>query len=337
MAHNLLGERFFTKDREPAWHRLGINEDVELTAREALERIGGEPATSLEPITVSIGGQTLTLPERAIVRHPVPEDDQYRVFGTVGPEYQLITAGDLVVVCDEFIAKPVETLGFIAKGSTFFASFRLPAIDVNGDEVECYLGAVAPMDGWRAASVEKWLLRVVCQNTFRAAQASAAEAYRVVHDDTARERLGTWMAEMYARAEDDVAVIREALAVLTGVKPKPREVTKVLTAAYPTPPKPRQNAPADVLEKRMGNWELDKAYAERRRDAAGELWLGRGTGMESPACKGTLYGLFQSVVELENNRRGGGDEQVAESNMIGDRAAAKDRALAAAYEIAGVE
>jgi hypothetical protein len=340
MAHEILGERFFNKSRELAWHKLGLHTEEEISAVEALRRIG-EPIVTLEPIVAEIGSSKLRLelPDRAIVRHPIPDvegEDEYVRFGIVGPEYQLITAGQLALIADEHVAKPVETMGFLRRGSIFFASFNLPAIDVKGDEIECYLGCVAPMDGLRSASVERWLNRVVCANTWTQATANSPEKYMVVHDGTALERLGTWMGEMYAQAVAEVELVQEALTLLADHKATVSDATKVATAAWPDPKQPRSNAPSDVMQVRSQRHELLTGYMQKRRDAAIELFKGRATGFESKAFKGTMFGAFQSVVEVETFRRGQGEITTAEQNVIGRRAETKRRALDTALQLVGV-
>ena len=49
--------------------------------------------------------------------------------------------------------------------------------------------------------------------------------------------------------------------------------------------------------------------------------------MDSEACKGTVWGLYNAVVECEDYRRGGSEKSRATSAVIGDRAVTKQRAF----------
>lgn len=348
MAHEIFGERFYNRSTEPAWHKLGTNNPEAQPALKVLREVLGEPVTTLEPVYAHLSdGSEVELPwHRALMRHPTPEDDQYRTFAVVTKDYHLVTAGDVCRVWEEHVKDPrtgafvpVETMGFLRQGSTFFVTSRLPAIDVKGDEVEMYLGAVAPLDGVHAASTERWPLRVVCANTLRMAQERSADRYRVIHDELALERMGAWLAEMYERAVNETELVREALTVLADVSALETDVEAVLRAAYPTPPEVRRDAPDYVVAERAKRRDQLAARVVRYRDGARECFEGKGVGMDHPSCRGTLYGLYQAVSETECwrkgwNRDGREDELVAESLLMGPRGATIQRAHAAAMEVA---
>jgi len=341
MAHEIFGERFYSL-RKPAWHNLGIVAEQEAGAIETL-KVLGEPVITVEPLTVTLPNgtaQELTK-QRVILRHPTDDDDAYVPFGIVGSEYQLVTAADVCTVWDEFVGQPVETMGFLKRGSTFFITSKLPSVDVKGDEVEMYLGAVAPNDGQRAASTEVWPLRVVCANTLAWAQNEAISSYRVSHDSGAKVRMGEWLADIYQEAQMTTEVLREAFSILAGVTAEESAIDTVLKAAYPEPKPLRQNAPRDVMERRLKDWTYLRDASVRYRTSARELFDGAGKGSDSDAARGTLWGVYNAVVETEDYRKGwmagGADAEaarVAEATMFGIRAEAKVRAYEAAKELA---
>lgn len=338
MAHEIFGERFYSL-RVPAWHNLGIVAEEEAGALATLALLG-EPIVTIQPITTTLpDGTLLEMPERAIVRHPTPDDDEYVPFGIVGPEYQLITAADICTIWDEYVNQPVETAGFLRRGSTFFITSKLPSVDVRGDEVEMYLGAVAPTDGLRGASCEIWPLRVVCANTLGVAQQRATASYKVVHDSSALERMGAWLADMYREAAQSTAVLKEAFEVLAGYKVTRSAEKHILMAAYPDPAPRKVNAPAEVMAVRAKDLQYVIDRQIKLRAKATELFKGAGTGAEMESAQGTGWGLYNAIVEVEDYRRGwngGGLEaqRVAESALFGERADAKARAFETALEIA---
>lgn len=350
MSHDIFGQRFYNRSNEPAWHGLGVNNPEELPALHVLREMLGEPVVTLQPVYTKVDGDAeFQLPwHRVVLRHPTEEDPEYRPFSVVSKDYHLITSGDVCRVWEENVKDPrtgafvpVETMGFLRNGSTFFITSRLPAIDVKGDEVEMYLGAQAPLDGVRAASTERWPLRVVCANTLRMAQERTGDAdrYRIVHDELALERMGAWLGEMYERAVGETELVREALTVLADVDALERDVDRVLLAAYPDPAPLVRQAPEHVLAEREKRRDQLKARVVRYRDGARDLFDGKGVGMSHPACKGTLYGLYQAVAEVEGyrkgwNRDGREQELVAESLLMGPRGATIQRAHAEAMAVA---
>jgi hypothetical protein len=334
MAHELYGDRFYGRQEEPAWHQLGHVFVDDLLARKAYETIGAYRVT-VEPTYAAVGGKRLSLPGRVILRHPTDDDPRFVPFGTVGPEYRLITPDEACDIYDRVVGKPVETMGALKEGRMFFFSTKLPDIDVKGDDVEMYQLTVIPMDGLHVAEIVRTGVRVVCWNTLSAALGSAHEAdvFRVVHDETAVERLEDWMTTMQSESEQRVTMLREAWALLTTHTVKPRELKHVIEIAYPTPASPRRDAPKAVIEKRFALFEQKLDRIERYRAGAVGVFKGEGRGQDSKAAKGTAWGLFNAVAEYEqwgrpgSHRGRGEDANVAEELLFGSRAGTVQRAF----------
>jgi hypothetical protein len=312
-----------------------------MSAREALARIGGDLNVRLHPNYTMIDGVLTELPGRSIVRTPTPDDPEHVVLGQVGPDYTLITPGEIADIWDASVGKPIETMGVLRRGALFFCTTKLPTLDVKGDEVERYLGVCSPMDGQRTASAEEWDVRVVCANTLKAAQAQAKVSYRVVHDSTAKDRLGAWLLDAYQKAERNYDVVKEAFDLLASRSVSNSSALTVLRRAYPDVRMPRRNAPDETMAVRLERWEKMQSRIRRRRETALELFQGDGTGMDTPAAKGTLWGLYNAVTETENYRkgfaRGGVTEEAArvgEDVLFGRRGEAMQRAFDACLVLA---
>jgi phage/plasmid-like protein (TIGR03299 family) len=335
--HNIFGERFVSH-RVPAWHDLGLVLEDGVGAMEALRRINGDFVVTMQPVfTRSPDGSEIAIPDfRCALRHPTDDDNEYVPFNVVGDSYQPITMADVCVVFDEFVARDIETLGILGRGEQGFVTVKLPEIDVNGDEVEMYLGATYAFSS--AASVEVWPLRVVCQNTLKAAQARARVAYRIVHDASARQRMGEWLAHAYEEADEKSRMLKEVFTTLANYDASAAQARRVVTAAWPEPNRPRENAPRDVMEKREAIFDWRRTRVLKFRDTAIDFWRGGGTGMDTRAAKGTLWGVVNAVAEVEGYRRGSfrGDEakNVAESELFGKRGDVKERSVDAALAIA---
>lgn len=333
MAHNLFGERF-GDSRQPAWHELGQVFEEEVTAAQGLKKVG---AYEVELVPAYAGDTPIG--KNAILRRPTTDDPETRVFGIVGLDYTLITPEDVCSIFDEQVGVPIETIGALGYGETFFVSTQLPTLDVKGDEVENYLLVSNPMTGLQSAEVRVTPVRVVCQNTLIASDARATQKFKVVHGRDAKQRMAEWLRETYEFAETTSKVLRDLFQVMATTRVRDAEARKLFDAAYPIPNKPKTNAPQNVMEQRLKWWEENVNLMQRRRDGAKELFQGLGSGMDTPAAKGTLWGAYNAVVECEDYRRGRSSTQIAGSAMgwdaTGERAAAKKRAFE--YAVAQVE
>lgn len=328
MSHNLFGERFGDA-RRPAWHDLGQVFEAELSATQAYKKIGKYEVV-LEPAYA--GG--VDLGRNAILRSPTTDDPETRCFGIVGKDYTLLTPEDVCSIWDEQVAQPIETIGALGFGETFFLSTHLPTLDVKGDEVENYLLVSNPMTGLMSAEIRVTPVRVVCQNTLIASDRAATQKLKIVHDNTAKERFSEWLRETYEVAETTASALRELFVAMAAQRVRDAEARALFEAAYPTPAKPKTNATKAVMDQRIKWWEENVNLMERRREGAKVLFEGMGTGMDTKAAKGTLWGAYNAVVECEDYRKGRNDDQIGASALFGERAAAKKRAFE--YAVAAV-
>lgn len=324
--HNLFGERF-QDARKPAWHHLGKVAEKAMGAVAALREIGAYEVYLQEAKAGSI-----KLERNAILRRPTEDDPVTRVFGVVSKDYTLLTPQDVCDIYDERVAQPVETIGALGFGETFFLSTYLPTVDVKGDEVENYLLIANPMTGLASAEIRVTPVRVVCENTLLASDRLATEKLRIVHDATAKVRFGEWLQETYEQAETTAKILADLFTVMASTRVRTAEAQKLFEAAYPTPNKPRTNAPQSVVDQRLTWWQENVGLMERRREGAKMLFEGLGTGMDTKAAKGTLWGAYNAVVECEDYRRSTkGMDTTGGSALFGERAAAKKRAFEYAY------
>lgn len=321
MAHNLFGDRF-ADARQPAWHELGQVFEEEVSASEAFTRIG-----RYEVRLAEAQADGVALDRLAILRNPTTDDPETRVFGVVGADYALITPDDVCTIFDEHVGKPIETIGALGNGETFFVSTYLPTLDVKGDEIENYLLISNPMTGLQSAEVRVTPIRVVCQNTLMASDRVATQKMKVVHQKDAKVRMAEFLRETYEFAETTSVILRDLFEVMASTRVKAAEARRLFTYAYPTPSKPQSNAPKAIMDQRLAWWQENVALMERRREGAKDLFEGLGYGQDTPAAKGTLWGAYNAVVECEDYRRGRNDDQIAASSMFGERAASKKRAF----------
>ena len=332
MSANIFDKRFLSV-REPAWHKLGLVVDEGVSAVDALEMIGDYTVT-LEPVSIPSVG--IEVPgQHAIVRHPVADDPEYRVFGQVSGQYTLITPSEMAAIWDDATKAKIETIGALKKGEELFISTKLPTFKVKDDEVDSYLLAVNPMTGRGSAQVRVAPVRVVCTNTLALAKSQSTETYLIPHNTQARARMTHWLSDAYLRSTARVQSIASMFVLMASVRATPAIVQAVAHAAYPDPTRSNRMLTPDMTAKREYAYTVAKEWAVASRGKVVELFNGAGTGMESEAAAGTIWGLYNSVTELENYRRMRGVQSSSYDVVFGDRADTMTRAFEMAW--VGVE
>lgn len=332
MSHDLLidetGKAKFLDSRGPAWHRMGIVKLDPTNAVEGLEAVG-EWFVEQRAIQ-TVDGMPLT--QRAIVRSSPGLEPS--VLGVVSDSYTLISPRQFCELFDAKIGASIETLGAIRDGGILFVSTKMPSMDIKGDELIPYFLATNGMNGTNGVSLMVTHVRVVCQNTLMAAESGASETVRLRHDEKVTEQLEAWMAHLYASAEARAATLEASYSQLAETKATKTSIKAVLNAAYPLPKAPALDMPPSIAEQARRNYENLKARMVKQQETAEALFLGAGTGAELPAAAGTLWGLWNAVVEAEDYRNGGSADTLAESAVFGNRARNKQRAYAAALKAA---
>lgn len=321
MSHEIFGERFFGKQRQPAWHGLGKTFDMPMTAVQAFEDMGKYEIHAEKLYRAN--GQTVQ--GQAIVRELTAKGEAEAVIGIVGADFMPVSPMQTCEAYDGSIAKPVETIGALRDGETLFISTKLPSIDVRGDEVEMYILIVNPMGGGEAMQIRTTPVRVVCANTLTMAQGLSTQLFRIRHDANALSNLTGWLGGVMGKAEGQVTMMKEALTLLADFRVTEIVAKDIITATYPDPKTPRNTAPVEVMKKR---YEHREYLAERRavtREEILKLFNGAGTGMERAECAGTAYGLFNAVAEYEDCAWSKNPTSALESTVFGERADNKVR------------
>jgi len=338
MSHNIFNERFYSL-RTPAWHGLGTIGQEEQTATEIFNTMSPYIVT-LEPVFTKVGNLKLELPNKVITRHPIPDDNAYRSFGIVGPEYTIVDPLRTCEIYDEATKRPVETLGVLGQGESLFITTKLPSFQVTSDkrgmglglgadEVNSYLLLHNPY-GDGAVQVRVTPVRVVCQNTLIAAKAASTESFRIIHDKNIEERMAGWMTGIVERATLKSQGLADAFNLMADVDIDDEQAEDALKRIYVDPKRPSYVPDQSVMERREKAYEASVAQNVKWRDNVRELWNGYGTGMDSPLMKNTVWGLYNSVVEWEDYRPTPkwAEESRSYNSLFGDRAQNKELAYA---------
>jgi hypothetical protein len=343
MPADLFGDRFYGGRGLAAWHNRGFVDDLEHTADEAFSLIGryGVHKLPLQTRATRQDGTHIDVPVFGLIRGPVAEDPNEAYFGTVSGDYRLVTPDEFVKLCDERIRRSVETMLAMKDGKQLVVTYKLPTFDVRGDEITNFLMAWSMMDGGTASGANTSSVRVVCSNTFAASLSASTQQARFVHDSWILQRMGRWLEDVVQRAEAKLPQLQEAYDLmaayaLTRQRPEAgREIKYVLQTAYPQLPEYRVDPvlTTEQNEEKAKRRAAEIRVVDERRVQALELFKGAGTGMKNRATYGTAWGLYQSVVELEDWKGGSKGSGLAHSVLFGERAEVKSRAFDATMAV----
>jgi phage/plasmid-like protein (TIGR03299 family) len=333
--HNIFNERFYSF-RRPAWHGLGQIGQEEQTATEIFNTMTPYIVT-LEPVFTKIGNLKLELPNKVITRHPIPDDNSYRSFGIVGPDYAIVDPLRTCEIYDEATQRPVETLGVLGQGESLFITTKLPSFQItkNGivDDVDSYLLLHSPY-GDGAIQVRVTPVRVVCQNTLIAAKAASTESFRIIHDQHVETRMAGWMMGIVDRATQKSEGLAAAFNLMASVNIDDELAADALKRIYVDPKKPSYVPEQSVMERREKAYEATVKQNVVFRENVMEVWGGRGTGMDTDITQGTVWGLYNSVVEWEDYRPTSQDDSRNYNVLWGDRSLRKEVAYAELFQFA---
>lgn len=302
MAHELFDDRFVARGA-PAWHRLGhvVSTDETVMATDAYSRapfIITKEALTTKIVNPLSGVETaMEIADAALMRWPTPDDQEYRFFGTVGPDYHHVGPDRLVEIVDAAVGRSIETYGALKMGSEMFVTYEMPGFDVRGDAHKNYLVLWAPWNGVNAYRVFTAPLRVVCNNTLMMAMGVAGEMLKISHDKNSEQRLSKWMTGMYERALIRNEKIESALDLMASKRVKPGQDDEIIERALPLPNRPRLTPDVETNEKRDAAWDIAAAAVTRKRSQVKVLWEGMGWGMDTRAAAGTFFGLYNAGVE----------------------------------------
>lgn len=321
MSHNLFDQRFYSL-RVPAWHNLGHVSQVEMGAQDALAKIGAYDL-HLEDIQ-TVSGKPL--PFKAIFRDPTPDDPVERYFNTVGPEYVLITPQDVCEVWDEHVHAPIETMGILGKGEQLFMTTHLADIDIKGDPVQNYLLGYFPYSGFEAVNFAITGIRVVCQNTLVAGRAVATETVKIIHNESAKERMVNSLSGIIERANKRVELLTQAYQMFSEHHITPEEQLHVHEKVYPIPSPYKASALLNAADNqtRKDRNEYDRKWYTEARGLVDELFAGKMTGM-CDATSGTAWGLYNAYTEFSDQRYSRDDKVRAERSLFGWDASIKTK------------
>ena len=327
MAHNIFGNRFYGH-REEAWHKLGFVTDSDMTANEVMDKFGRYEFVR-RPIEIELNGGMQPTGDYAIVRTPTFGDNQERSFGYITKRYNIIQPSDVCNLFDDNVSEPVETMGMLGQGEKLFLTWRLPTIDINGDEIKMYGLVAVGYDGKYGANLHVVTTRTVCQNTLNIAVSEnnanigTGKVWSGRHNSkNVGRNLGIWMEHVQEQALQQADIVTNLFKRFDEVKVEDDNVAKALFAkVYPMPDALPHSYPAKLVDEKQATIDAKIEQAEKDRSLAYELFAGAGTSIQP-----TAFGILNAVTEYEN--WGGMIKKPIEySVMFGNRSNNMNRAL----------
>jgi hypothetical protein len=284
------------------------------------------------------------------LRMPTHDDPEIVDFGVVGNKYTLMTNRTVCEVLDRSkIGEvfPLETLGSLGRGESFFITYDAGDWAVKGDPMHSYLFVVDFKTGARSFNIGVTEVRMVCQNTVNLGLALATINVNLQHGQNLVDDMELWLG-ILPQVREARARTRGAFERLAEVKLSRNHMVKLAELTYPyeaEPPLVRQ-----MREKDMAITELKPAdrarveAAEKRfmfyrgrvdafRETAVETFERYNDTLEPKALRGTVWAGFNALTELANYRRGHTKSEKA-SVMIGERQRECQRAFMGSYMLA---
>lgn len=337
MAANIFGNRFYSY-REEAWHRLGTVTQESMSANDVLDLVGRYEFVT-RPVMVELNGKESPTGDFAIVRTITNDDPIERNFGYVTRHYNIIQPSEICKLFDDNVAQPVETMGMLGNGERIFLSWKLPIIDIKGDEIKIFGLIVVGYDGKYGANLHLATTRTVCQNTLALAISennAALGTGRVWsgrhNSKNVETNLGIWLEHVQTQAEEQSSMIKGLFLHLEDTKlTTDAEVKGLLAKVYPLPAPLPAYFPKKLVASKQETINAKIEESERDRSLAYALFAGAGTKIND-----TAFGLLNAVVEYENY--GGTIKKPIEySVMFGNRNNNMNRALNVIKEYAFVD
>lgn len=250
MAHEITGSRFISRG-VPAWHGLGtvFPSDAKISPLVAVMQYNMAVPLSLRPFTVTADDGTVIpiADQSAIVRGPIKEDDAYRVFGTVGNDYQIIS-NELLAYMLEPLGEtlPLDTMAVLKNGEGFFVTFRGDTWDIGGDEVTQYIVAHNWHNGRGGLVIMQTPIRVVCMNTLVMGESAATITSSTQHRAGATDAVAV-KATIFAAINKRQQDARGTLSAMAAYRITDDELSTIIGAAFK--PRRRRETIGDFIAK----------------------------------------------------------------------------------------
>lgn len=318
--------------RTPGWHGLGTVVQEAVQIDDALRLANMEYEFTLEPVTTTAltntGVTNLEIPgKRAVIRHRV-QDNDVRALGVVGERFVVHTPRQMWSFIDGIVAggAEIETLGSLGRGERAFITLRLPStVQVGGtDRTDLYLICTTAFDGSQATRADLSAVRVVCANTWRAAQSASEAKISIRHTSALEGRVDIARRVLDVQVEYSQMLNELGNRLLT-TPLRTEDAAQVISTLFPFP------EGVDPAKTRYDLLSTGQKRSVTRTQEQRAQVMNLYTSSPVRAEENTAWGLYNAVTEWADwvSPVKGDDRDAvrAERVLMGDTEAIKDRAL----------
>jgi phage/plasmid-like protein (TIGR03299 family) len=267
------------------WHGLGTRSIGVMTAAEALS-LGGL-AFDVEKQPIYLGDGTQVADNFATVRTDRLTDN---VLGVVGRKYTPLQNVEAFEFFDAIVARQeaiYHTVGSLRMGRRVWILAKMPGeIRVIGDDItEKFVLLTNTHDGTSGVQILLTPVRVVCQNTLRAALSGGkGTTFNIRHTRGVRAAVHQ-AAEVMGFATVFFKELQQAFQAMATTKLAEADARAYLERC---------------LQIDAGDPNLSTRSKNILEDAARRLHAGKGTGL--PGVRGTVWAAYNGLTELVDHR-----------------------------------
>lgn len=284
MAHGLENSTDMVWAGDTPWHGLGI----QLPGEISIDELATYPQFAWEAEKVQ-----LQLPDgRSVDTYAMLRSDTKDIIGrSVGFKYHPLQFKDAFGFFNSFVSSKeaiIHTAGLINNGSRVWLLAKLPGeIRVHGDDViGKYLLLSNSHDGTSPVQITFTPIRVVCQNTERAALSGSNNIHSIRHTKGINQAIQDASKAM-GIANAYYSELEQAFQNL-----QRKELTYTESIGFIQ----------QVFEAEFESSEKGSTRARNILDSVYEL-LDTGMGTELPGVKGTAWGAYNAVTEYIDHKK----------------------------------
>lgn len=287
MSHELVigqdGNALAAFFREPAWHKLGVKFDHEVTDYNEMLKLAGMANLDITFAEVQVKGAANAAFVKPAIAVVLNQGGKKTILGIVGKRYEIIpmeTAFSFLQSLQD--GARWETAGLIKGGTIGFGSIALEreiVLDPNGvsDVTKNHLLVWNSFDGSTNVAGGRTAIRVVCNNTLTAAMGNIDWKFSIRHTKNAEERAKA-VSELWRDEHVYIDEFERQAQAFFQTPVTDTQYQELVLAEYPRP-------------------EEDKKGAFTKHDAAVERYTQPWKTDANAGIRGTAWGAWQALTE----------------------------------------
>lgn len=305
MAHNLneTNGKISFASTEKAWHGLGQIVKNAMTSKEAIELGGLGYEVIKEQIYADVDGiGRIAIPDNfATIRK-----DTNTPLGVVGNRYEIVQNADAFTFFDAIVGQGqaiFETAGALGKGERIFVTAKMPnyiRIAGTDDITEVYVVLTNTHDGSGAVICGITPVRIVCQNTLRAALRGMVNKVAIRHTKSAEKNL-VQAHKLLSITNEYTEKMNQAVNALSLKKVSDAQVKQLIEGLFPS----------------------ESEGTTRIENIRKEVFNSYQTGVGQEKILGTAWGVLNGITYYTSHAKGYKDADTKFNNLILDGASSK--------------